>query len=69
MTLLSGNAKDGVQGLRDIESAGGIGIVQDPDDAVEPRMPRSALQDDSRRCCVKASEIAPLVKKLMASAA
>jgi two-component system chemotaxis response regulator CheB len=64
--VLSGNTKDGAQGMRDITSCGGIGIVQLPEDAVEPQMPRSALKGDHPNFSVRASEIAPLVRRLMA---
>jgi len=64
--VLSGDLYDGVQGMRDIEAAGGIGIVQDPDDAPSPQMPRHVIRNDSPRYCVKASEIAPLVQQLVA---
>lgn len=33
--------------LRAIKAAGSISIVQEPDEAVDPGMPRSALQNDS----------------------
>ncbi|RZI92254.1 MAG: chemotaxis protein CheB [Variovorax sp.] len=64
--VLSGNSRDGAQGLLEIEAAGGIGIAQHPDDAVEAAMPNSALRDGRPRYCVKASAIAPLVQQLMA---
>jgi two-component system chemotaxis response regulator CheB len=64
--VLSGEQYDGVQGMRDIEAAGGIGIVQDPDDASSPQMPRHVVRNDSPRYCVKASEIAPLLQRLVA---
>jgi len=64
--VLSGNQYDGVQGMKDIEAAGGVGIVQDPDDATAPQMPRHVVRNDSPRYCVKASEIAQLVQRLVA---
>jgi two-component system chemotaxis response regulator CheB len=64
--VLSGNQYDGVQGMRDIEAAGGVGIVQDPEDATAPQMPRHVIRNDSPDYCVKASEIAPLVQRLAA---
>lgn len=64
--VLSGNSRDGAQGLREIEAAGGVGIAQHPDDAVEGAMPWSALRDGHPRYCVKAAAIVPLVQQLMA---
>ena len=65
--ILSGGTRDGAQGMRDIAKAGGLGIVQRPGDAVEPRMPRNTIQNDHPRHCVDAADIAPLVQRLMAN--
>lgn len=42
--ILTGGLNDGTAGLFEIGQCGGTTIVQDPDDAVNPSMPRSALQ-------------------------
>jgi len=65
--VLSGDSKDGAQGMCDIASAGGIGIVQEPDDAGSPRMPENVIRNDHPRYIAKATEIAALVKMLMLS--
>lgn len=41
--LLSGVGEDGVSGLITIKSMGGISIVQDPNEAKFPTMPRNAI--------------------------
>ena len=41
--ILTGNLDDGTAGLAAIKSAGGVAIVQDPDEAFAPGMPRSAI--------------------------
>lgn len=42
--LLTGMLEDGVAGLRAIQDAGGVVIVQDPEDAAFPDLPASALR-------------------------
>ncbi len=44
--VLTGGGRDGVQGLLDIEAAGGIAIVQEPSEAASPSMPRQAIAND-----------------------
>ncbi|MBO0707602.1 MAG: chemotaxis protein CheB [Candidatus Dormibacteraeota bacterium] len=41
--VLSGMLDDGAAGLRRVVSAGGLGLVQDPEDAIHPEMPANAL--------------------------
>jgi len=41
--LLSGALDDGVYGLSEIKAHGGLAIVQDPDDAEIPSLPRNAI--------------------------
>ncbi len=41
--ILSGNASDGAEGLREIKAAGGITVAQDPRSAKYDGMPRSAI--------------------------
>jgi two-component system chemotaxis response regulator CheB len=42
--VLTGNLDDGALGLAEIKARKGLAIVQDPEDAYAPSMPRSALQ-------------------------
>jgi two-component system chemotaxis response regulator CheB len=42
--VLSGHMADGTHGLRLIERAGGVAIVQDPDEAEVPSMPLNAMR-------------------------
>jgi len=42
--VLSGSLDDGSAGLVAVRSRGGIGVVQDPDEALSPGMPRNAIE-------------------------
>ena len=42
--ILSGTGADGSLGLKAVKQRGGLVIAQDPDEAVYPGMPRSALE-------------------------
>ena len=42
--ILSGTMGDGASGLHAIKEAGGIAIVQDPDEAIFPEMPLNAIE-------------------------
>jgi two-component system, chemotaxis family, protein-glutamate methylesterase/glutaminase len=44
--VLTGGDGDGVAGLRAIHAAGGIAMVQDPEEALAPEMPMNALLKD-----------------------
>lgn len=63
--VLTGNLDDGTAGLQTIKSCGGSAIVQDPDDATAPSMPRSALKYVDVDHCVAL----PLMPLLLASLA
>jgi two-component system, chemotaxis family, protein-glutamate methylesterase/glutaminase len=62
--ILTGGGSDGTQGLIAIEQAGGLAIVQDPDDARDPSMPRSALLHDNPDLCLPLSEIPGVIIRL-----
>jgi two-component system chemotaxis response regulator CheB len=62
--VLSGALDDGTAGLRAIKRLGGIGVVQDPDDAIIPSMPANALEYADVDHCVATAGIAPLLARL-----
>jgi two-component system chemotaxis response regulator CheB len=62
--VLTGTLDDGTAGLWAIKQRGGIAVVQDPDDALYPGMPRSALAHVDVDHSVPVRDIAPLLQQL-----
>jgi two-component system chemotaxis response regulator CheB len=67
--ILTGMLDDGTAGLQAIKSAGGIAIVQDPAEALEPSMPTSALRYVDVDHCVPLVEMPTLLVRLVSSRA
>ncbi len=63
--VLSGQLDDGVAGLLAIKSRGGLTIAQDPETAIFPSMPASALQYVDVDCVLGADELGPTLVKLI----
>jgi two-component system chemotaxis response regulator CheB len=66
--VLSGMLDDGAAGLFAVKSRGGIAIVQDPDDAPFPDMPRNALAAVPIDYCLSKREIPQVLNKLVREA-
>ncbi|MBV1800401.1 chemotaxis protein CheB [Siccirubricoccus sp. G192] len=64
--ILTGGLNDGTAGLYEIEQRGGTTVVQDPDDAVSPSMPRSALHHVAVDHCLPLAQIPTLLAGLVA---
>lgn len=62
--VLSGYLDDGTAGLAAIKSSGGIAVVQNPNEALVPNMPRSALSHVAVDYCVPTAEIATLLVQI-----
>ncbi len=62
--LLSGALADGVAGLLAIRNAGGLRVLQDPDDALFPALPRHAREVAGADYVVPAREMAALLVRL-----
>jgi two-component system chemotaxis response regulator CheB len=63
--VLSGTLDDGAAGLQAIKQRDGMGVVQDPDDARYPGMPRSALALDHPDLVLPLAEIGSALVKLV----
>lgn len=55
--ILSGDGTDGGKGVQHIRDAGGVVIVQDPDSAINPAMPRSAIAGGASDIVLPAEKI------------
>lgn len=62
--VLSGSRDDGTAGLRAIHERGGVVIVQDPDEALFPGMPQSAVAGDHPDFVLPVGEIGALLTRL-----
>jgi len=62
--ILTGYLDDGTSGLSAIKRCGGITIVQDPEDAEYPDMPKNAMNQLKVDYCVPIAEIGSLLTRL-----
>jgi len=62
--VLTGGRDDGSAGLYAIKARGGVAIVQDPADAINPGMPRSALDTVDVDFCLPLVQIADVLVQL-----
>lgn len=62
--VLSGGLDDGTYGLQTIKDAGGVTMVQDPDEAIVAGMPQSAIRHVKPDYVLAASAIGQLIAEL-----
>lgn len=62
--LLTGANEDGAQGLKSIQEAGGIAIVENPETAEVPTMPKAALKLLKPDHLVSVPDLAGLLQKI-----
>ena len=67
--VLSGVLDDGTSGLWSIKRLGGLTLVQKPEDAQHPEMPRSALEHVEVDHVCPAGEMGPLITSLVGTSA
>ncbi len=63
--VLTGGGEDGTKGLRAIKAAGGLSVVQEPMEAIDPRMPLSAMIKNYADYRVSLHEMALLLVRLV----
>ena len=64
--VLSGTGSDGARGLREIQQAGGIAVIQRPSQALYPEMPRNAIKAVHAENIVGIDELPLLLVRLSA---
>jgi two-component system chemotaxis response regulator CheB len=62
--VLTGTLDDGTAGLQAVKACGGMAVVQDPSDALEPGMPSSAMKYVEVDHCVPLAQIGQLLSSL-----
>ena len=63
--ILTGALDDGTAGLAAIKACGGLAVVQDPDEALAPDMPISAIDNIEVDHVVRLAEMPPLLQRLI----
>jgi two-component system chemotaxis response regulator CheB len=63
--ILTGFLRDGTEGLRAVHEAGGLTIVQDPQEAEFPDMPANAMEGLPVTFCLRLAEIGPALEMLV----
>jgi two-component system, chemotaxis family, protein-glutamate methylesterase/glutaminase len=64
--VLSGRLDDGAEGLQAVKELGGTTVVQDPDDALHPDMPRNAMSGTAVDHVVPVAGLGKLLGRLVA---
>lgn len=63
--LLTGYLDDGTAGMKAIKRCGGTCIVQEPDEADYPAMPKNAINNVKVDYCLPIAEMGPLLDRLL----
>jgi two-component system chemotaxis response regulator CheB len=63
--ILTGLLRDGTEGLRAVHEAGGLTMVQDPQEAAYPDMPAYAMENLPVTFCLNLADIGPALELLV----
>jgi two-component system chemotaxis response regulator CheB len=61
--ILTGGGDDGTAGLGEVKRAGGLAVVQDPEEALHPSMPQNAIEFVEVDHVMTLAEIAALIQR------
>ncbi len=62
--VLSGMLDDGTAGLQEIKAQGGVGVIQDPQEALFPSMPQSVLEHGGADYVLPAQAMGDVLRRL-----
>lgn len=63
--VLTGASEDGARGLAAIRAAGGLALVQDPEEAAHPPMPLAAIAAADPQAVLPLAALRPLLRNLL----
>ncbi|MDC0256049.1 hypothetical protein OAK75_14215, partial [Bacteriovoracales bacterium] len=63
--IFSGGGSDGSEGLLALKKAGGLCLVQDPEEADTPNMPENVINKDAHHMVLYSGEMSPIIESFV----